>query len=165
MTRLSTVTPNITAPNAARCAATVRRTVSQLCRKLRPSLASDGISMAKLSVIGQINRGGRLSPTELAAREGVKIQSLTRLLAELESKGWVSRVPNKADTRQSLLSLTPAGRKRLTEAAQEQDAALTRIIDNTLSASERFVLLRACVLLDALHDALSKSQPDKGASP
>jgi DNA-binding MarR family transcriptional regulator len=128
-------------------------------------LLRDGISMAKLSVIGQINRGGQLSPTELAAREGVKIQSLTRLLAELETEGWVLRVPNKADTRQSLLSLTPSGRKRLTDAAQEKDAALARIIDNTLSASERSVLLRACFLLDVLDDALSHVQPDKGANP
>jgi DNA-binding MarR family transcriptional regulator len=128
-------------------------------------LVRDGISMAKLSVIGQINRGGQLSPTELAVREGVKIQSLTRLLAELEAEGWVLRVPNKADTRQSLLSLTPAGRKRLTDAAREKDADLARIIDGTLSASERSVLLRACFLLDALDDALSNVLPDRGANP
>lgn len=120
--------------------------------------------MAKLSVISQIHRGGQLSPTELAAREGVKIQSLTRLLAELETEGWILRVSNKADTRQSLLSLTPAGRKRLADAAQEKDAALARIIDKSFSASERAVLLRACFLLDSLDDALSNVSPDKGAN-
>ncbi len=121
--------------------------------------------MAKLSVIGQINRVGRVSPTELAAREGVKIQSLTRLLAELEAEGWVLRIPNKADGRQTLLSLTPIGRKRLTDAAQEKDAALAKIIDSTLSASERSVLLQACFLLDALDDALSDAQDGNGATP
>jgi len=128
-------------------------------------LVRDGISMAKLSVIGQIHRGGQLSPTELAAREGVKIQSLTRLLAELETEGWILRVSNQADTRQSLLSLTPAGRKRLTDAARQQDASLARIIDETFSAKERAVLLRACFLLDALDDALSNLPPDNGAKP
>lgn len=121
--------------------------------------------MAKLSVIGQINRVGHVSPTELAAREGVKIQSLTRLLAELEAEGWVLRTPNKTDGRQTLLSLTPIGRKRLTDAAQEKDAAFAKIIDSTLSASERSVLLRACFLLDALDDALSDVQEGNGATP
>ena len=77
------------APSAQRCAAHIRRTVSQLGRKLRPSLERDGITSAKLSVIGQIYRSGRLTPTELAMREGVRLQTLTRLLAELSAEGWI----------------------------------------------------------------------------
>jgi DNA-binding MarR family transcriptional regulator len=142
--------------SAALCATTIRRTVLQLCRKLRPSLQREGISMAKLSVIGQINRVGRTSPTELAAREGVKIQTLTRLLAELESEGWVVRAPHDSDGRQSLLSLTPQGKKRLKDAAQAKDASLAQIIESTLNANERSLLLRACLLLDGLDEALSE---------
>jgi DNA-binding MarR family transcriptional regulator len=112
--------------------------------------------MAKLSVIGQINRVGRTSPTELAAREGVKIQTLTRLLAELESEGWVVRAPHDSDGRQSLLSLTPQGKKRLKDAAQAKDASLAQIIESTLNANERSLLLRACLLLDGLDEALSE---------
>jgi DNA-binding MarR family transcriptional regulator len=111
--------------------------------------------MAKLSVIGHINRVGRLSPTELAAREGVKIQTLTRLLAELESEGWLLRIRDESDGRQSLLSLTMQGKKRLKDAAREKDASLAKIIAATVSASDRSVLLRACLLLDSLDEALS----------
>ncbi len=137
------------------CAQSLRRGVSQLCRKLRPTLLHDGISMAKLSVIGQINRAGFITPTALAHREGVKIQTLTRLLAELESAGWVFRVPDESDGRQSLLSLTAQGRKRLWQAAHEKDTALAAVIDKTFSAKEQLLLLRACLMLDRIDEALS----------
>jgi DNA-binding MarR family transcriptional regulator len=54
-------------------------------------LRRDGISVAKLSVIAHIKRVGSVTPSALAAHEGVKIQSLTRLLAELEADGWLMR--------------------------------------------------------------------------
>jgi DNA-binding MarR family transcriptional regulator len=149
-------------PTAALCATSVRRTVSQLCRKLRPSFQREGVSMAKLSVIGQVNRFGRISPTELAAREGVKLQTLTRMLAELESEEWLVRVPHESDGRQSLLSLTPQGRKRLADAAKASDAALAKIMEATLSAEERRLLLRACALLDGLDEALGRSRDALG---
>lgn len=144
--------------SAAICATQIRRTVSQLHRKLRPGLQPDGISLAKLSVIGQVNRIGRITPTELAALEGVKIQTLTRLLAELEADGWLSRVPHESDGRQSLLAMTPQGKKRLEKAAQASDASLAKVIETNLTADERALLLRACSLLDGLHDALAGKQ-------
>jgi hypothetical protein len=54
-------------PSSALCAKTVRRTVSQLARKLRPALSSDGISVAKLSVIGWIYRCGERAIKAMAA--------------------------------------------------------------------------------------------------
>lgn len=153
--------PNID-PTAALCAARIRRTVSQLCRKLRPSFQRDGVSMGKLSVIGQLNRAGPISPTELAVREGVKIQTLTRMLAELESEGWLIRTPHESDGRQSLLSLTPQGKKRLADAAKANDASLARIMEATLSADDRRLLLRACELLDGLDEALGGNKDGHG---
>ena len=143
-----------TKSNATRCATQVRRTVSHLHRKLRASLQQAGISMAKLSVVGQAFRAGRITPTELAAREGVKIQTLTRLLSELEADGWLRRVPHESDGRRFLLSLTPIGRKRLAEAGQASDASLAKIIQTTLQAADVDLLLRACVLLERLDESL-----------
>lgn len=137
-----------------RCAAELRRTVSQLSRRLRPSLQRDGISLAKLSVIGQVHRAGRISPTELAAHEGVKLQTLTRLLAELEADGWLLRTRHETDGRQSLLSLTPQGKKRLAEAARASDASLSGVIGDVLGADDQILLLQACKLLDRLDAAL-----------
>ena len=140
--------------SSALCAKIVRRTVSHLARKLRPSLREDGISVAKLSVIGQVHRAGVLTPTELAAREGVKLQTLTRLLAELEAGGWLKRTRDRADGRRSLLAMTPRGTKRLFEAARDTSDRLTRLIESQLSVAERSLLLASCALLELLDAAL-----------
>jgi DNA-binding MarR family transcriptional regulator len=144
----------INSSSSALCAKTVRRTVSQLARKLRPSLRGDGISVAKLSVIGQVHRAGTLTPTELAAREGVKLQTLTRLLADLEAGGWLQRTRDRADARRSLLTMTPRGTKRLFEAARDTSDRLTRLIELHLSVAERSLLLAGCALLERLDAAL-----------
>jgi len=144
----------ITPSDSALCAQTVRRTVSQLARKLRPGLRADGISVAKLSVIGHVYRAGSLTPTELAAREGVKLQTLTRLLAELEAGGWLQRTRDRADGRRSLLAMTPRGTKRLFDAARDTSDRLTRLIELHLSVAERSLLLAGCALLERLDAAL-----------
>jgi DNA-binding MarR family transcriptional regulator len=128
--------------------------VSSLARKLRPSLRGDGISVAKLSVIGQLHRAGSLTPTALAALEGVKLQTLTRLLSELEVGGWLRRMPDAADGRSSRLSLTPSGSKRLFEAVRDKHDRLARLIDLHLTLAERSQLLAACALLERLEEAL-----------
>jgi len=143
-----------TSPDAARCAVQLRRAVLVLARRLRPSLHGDGISAAKLSVIGQLYRAGPMTPTELAAREGVKLPSLTRLVAELEADGWLARKAHASDGRRSLLALTAIGRKRLVAAAQASDAPLADAIAATISVEERRVLLQACTLLERIGEAL-----------
>jgi len=142
-------------PSSALCAKTVRQTIAPLAKKLRPNLRGHGISVAKLSVIGQIHRAGALTPTELAALEGVKLQTLTRLLSELEIGGWLRRTRDAADGRRSLLSLTPRGSKRLFEAARDKHDRLARLIELHLSVAERSQLLAACGLLERLDVALS----------
>jgi DNA-binding MarR family transcriptional regulator len=117
---------------------------------LRPTSQQGGLSVAKLSVVGQLYRGGAMTPTELAAREGVKLQSLTRLLAELEADGWLVRKAHASDGRQSLLSLTRTGTKRLTSTVRAGDVSLASIIETTLTKAERALLSQACGLLEGI---------------
>jgi DNA-binding MarR family transcriptional regulator len=143
------------APDAAQCAVRLRRAVLVLARRLRPALRRDGISAAKLSVIGQLYRGGPMTPTELATREGVKLPSLTRLVAELEDDGWLAREAHASDGRRSLLALTALGKKRLIAGAQAADAPLTEVIATAVSADDRRALLHACALLEKIGEDLS----------
>jgi DNA-binding MarR family transcriptional regulator len=151
-------------PSPALCAKAVRRTVSSLARKLRPRLRSDGISVAKLSVIGQVHRAGALTPTELAALEGVKLQTLTRLLSELETDGWLLRTRDETDGRRSLLSLTPSGAKRLFASVRDRSERLARLIESILSVAERSQLLLGCALLERLDGALAADALDAGSA-
>lgn len=153
-----------TPTNSADCAARLRGAVTTLSRRLRPT-PQDGISVAKLSVIGHLYRAGAMTPTELAAREGVKLQSLTRLFAELEADGWVNRKTHASDGRQSLLSLTPIGRKRLASTVRAGNVSLAKVIETTLSEPERAVLIRACALLEGIVEALDSGSLISVAAP
>jgi DNA-binding MarR family transcriptional regulator len=115
---------------------------------------ADGISVAKLSVLGQLHRLGPLTPSELARRERVKLQSLTRLLAELEADGWLSREVHEGDRRQSVLTLTPLGVKALTADVQRREASLVAAIGAVLSETEQVQLLRACALIDRVAESV-----------
>jgi len=144
-----------TSPNPAQCASRLRNSVAELARQLRSGSATpDGPSIAKLSVLGQLYRRGPCSPTTLAAHERVKLQSLTRLLAELEAEGWIERAPHPTDGRQWMLSLTADGTRRLKALMRSREAALADAIGATLDADQRALLLQACELLDGLTAAL-----------
>lgn len=138
----------------ARSAAQLRRIVLVLARRLRPGLKRDGIGTAKLSLVGRLYRAGAMTPTELAAAEGVKVPSLTRPLAELAADGWLVREADAADGRRCLLRLTALGRKRLVAAAHARDARLAGAIAATLDADEQKCLMRAGALLERVGDAL-----------
>lgn len=150
--------------NTLHCATALRRAVSLLSRRLRPGLQRDDISVAKLSVLGQLFRAGPLTPTALAVQEGVKIQSLTRLLSELISDGWLVRQSHPTDGRQSLLQLTGTGRSRLESAAHLGDIALSEVIATTLSAEQCALLLQASHLLETIAAALADKSLDRGSN-
>jgi len=156
----------IDSPDAAQCASHVRTAVSQLSRQLRSGAAApEGPSVAKLSVLGQLHRHGPCTPTALAGHERVKLQSLTRLLAELEAEGWIGRAPHVTDGRQWVLSLTPEGLRRLKALMRSREAALARAIGATLSAEQRALLLQACGLLDRIAGALEGGgEPSTGTA-
>lgn len=141
--------------HAALCASRLRTSVAQLARQLRSGSATpDGPSIAKLSVLGQLHRHGPSTPTALAALERVKPQSLTRLLAELETEGWIGRAPHPSDGRQWLLSLTPEGVSRLKALMKSREAALAEVIGTTLDADRQALLMEACRLIDGIAAAL-----------
>ncbi|OGB33620.1 MAG: hypothetical protein A3F78_01940 [Burkholderiales bacterium RIFCSPLOWO2_12_FULL_61_40] len=148
--------PIDTAMDTEHCAVRLRAAVIQLSRQLRSVMQRDGLSVAILSALGQLYRGGAMTPTELARREGVKLQSLTRLLAELEFEGWIERKAHAADARQSVLSISLQGIRRLGTAVKGGELSLGQAIETRLSAEEQALLLRACALLDTLGEAMQE---------
>jgi len=97
-----------------------------------------------------------MTPTELAAREKVKLQSLTRLLAELEAQGLLAREPHASDARQSVLSLTRVGLAQLKAVARSRESSLATAMAQHLSAEEIATLQAACALMDRVAAALGE---------
>jgi DNA-binding MarR family transcriptional regulator len=62
------------------------------------------------------------SQRELAAAAGVTEQTMSRILERMERTGYVTRSPHRDDRRRHVISLTPAGRSVVAEAADPAPA-------------------------------------------
>jgi DNA-binding MarR family transcriptional regulator len=138
---------------AAKAAATeVRRGVISLARRLRLEHSEAGLTALELSVLGHLQRRGPLTPGELATAERVQPQSLTRTLAALEVAGRVSREPDPADGRRSLLAITEYGHTALRAEMEQRDNWLAAAMSGELSPTEIGLLRLAGDLLERLSD-------------
>ncbi len=136
-----------------RAAATIRRAHTRFQRRVRAEGPTGGLAPAKLSVLGLLRRaGGPMTPGALAAADGVQPQSMTRVIAELEEGGLVTRARDRADARQFLIALTDAGEAALTADVHERDAWLARAMVRELSPTERKVLVLAADLMERISD-------------
>ncbi len=154
-----------TSDDAAHVAIRLRAAVSHLGRQLRAGMPEQALGSAALGVLSQLYRGGPLTPTQLARREGVRPQTLTRLLAELEAAGHVTRRAHELDGRQSLLALSPRGARVLTAEAKRREASLAAALGQQLAPRERAALLKACELIDRIADAMAAEFADAAPAP
>jgi len=136
--------------NLAEVARSIRRSAIRLVRRLRLERADEGLSMLNLSILGILYRKGPATATDLAIQEHIRPQSLTRLLASLERRGYVSRQPDEADRRRLLITLTSGGKKALGADVRQKEEWLARGMERTLSPDDRELLLHASRLLDRL---------------
>ena len=131
-------------------AGALRRSVTLLMRRLRLNRTEEVFSPSKLIVLGSLYRGGPVTATDLAARERIRPQSLTRLLAFLEERGFVSRQPDGTDRRRLLINITEDGKKALEMDFRRREVWLAAAMTRYLSVVEREALFHASRLLDRL---------------
>src|SRR4051812_35481275 len=106
----SDVAPPVSAdPELADLAHRVREGVGRLNWRMRAERDPSGPGPAVLAVLSRLYRAGTHTPTELAEAERLQPQSLTRILAWVTERELVTRSPDPADGRRSLVSITPAG--------------------------------------------------------
>ncbi|MEV0375585.1 MarR family transcriptional regulator [Streptomyces sp. NPDC050636] len=129
-----------------------RDSVSALARRMRQERPSHGLGLTSTSVLSHLVRTGPLSPKELATREGVQPQSLTRQLAALEERGLITRRPHEHDRRQVIVEITEVGRQLVETDRQMRDQWLAKAMAKRLTPVEREVLAAANKLLDLLSE-------------
>jgi len=142
--------------DAHHCAVRLHAATTRLGRRLRALAPPAELTAAGLSVLGLLVRHGALAPSAIAAHEGVRQQTLTRLLADLEAAGLVRREADPDDARRTLLSLTKEGARRLGAQVRQREATLEQAIAD-LPAADRRRLLDACELLEELASRLAAS--------
>lgn len=124
--------------------------MTRIARRLRQE-AGGGLSPTMTAALATIGRHGSMTPSELAAREGIQRPTATRLVAHLEAERLIERVPDPADGRSYLISITTEGTELLREIRTRKDAFLADRL-RRLPAEDRATLRRAAELLEKLVD-------------
>ncbi|WP_090043894.1 MarR family winged helix-turn-helix transcriptional regulator [Limnohabitans sp. 2KL-27] len=74
---------------------------------------ASGLSLMEWRVMASLSGKDALSVGELADIVLAKQPTVTKLVGRMAEAGWVQRVDAPHDKRQSLVSLTPAGRRKV----------------------------------------------------
>ena len=132
-------------------ASALRPTLLRISRRLRQvRVDATDLNGNQLSAMSVLLNSGDQPIGELAAAERVQPPSMTRIVDGLEKRGYVTRRPDPADRRRSVVTLTTAGRDVLLANRKRRDAWLAvRIAE--LDPSERDVLRRAVTILEKLN--------------
>ena len=121
---------------------------SAVSRVLLQLYARHGLSMNEWVVLMSLGEFGELTAKALGAKNHMHKTKVSRVVATLLERGWISRRPNHTDLRESFLHLTPLG-KTLYEECTPLAADLVRRLDEAIPAADREVLERCLVKLAA----------------
>ena len=113
----------------------------------------------KLSALTILRLEGPLSASALASRLGILPQSLTRILADLESEELLTRARDARDGREHILEPTAKARSLMREEGIRRDAIIRETMQRALTPIEIDLLLVAGKAINKLADAWSA--PDK----
>ncbi len=133
----------------AELASSLRLSLLRAARRIRSQRVNTTATLSQLSALATVNKCGPLSAGEIAAVERVQPPSMTKILAALEASGWVARTSHPDDRRQSIISITDAGRQLMAEETRARDEWLAeRLVD--FSAEDIQKLRDAVGVLDRL---------------
>ena len=145
-------------PEPTALANDLRTVLGRLVRRLRAERWE--LTLAQVTVLGRIDRGGPAGTSDLAAGERVRPQSMASTVAALTAAGLVERRPDPVDRRRILISLTDQGRAALAADRRRRDAWLAEAIRRDLTAHERAILAEAAALLGRLVDGEAGDHPN-----
>jgi DNA-binding MarR family transcriptional regulator len=118
-----------------------------LLRRLRIEDEALGISAPRLSALSIVVFAGPISIGELAAAEGVRPPTMTRLVDGLERDGLVKREPDPDDRRGVIVRATPKGVRTLTRGRARRVEVLAEQL-RTFPREDLATLATAADLLD-----------------
>jgi len=121
--------------------------VGRLNRRLQA--ATGGLSHGLLSALAVLAKHGPLRLSDLAQLEGVSAPSMTRTIAELESRGFVVRNPDPDDGRAVLVEAAEAGTAAIRSARAARSKVITELLD-ALDARDAAAILTALPALERL---------------
>lgn len=105
-----------------------------------------GIGIPEWRVLVSLGQFGAMTGKAIGARTHMHKTKVSRAVAHLEERKYISRKANRADLREAFLSLTPAGRAVYEELAPRA-RAFTERLSEVVNAADRAVFDRAVAQL------------------
>jgi DNA-binding MarR family transcriptional regulator len=130
-----------------------RRSVTRLVRLLSASMPKGDLTPTKLTALGILRREGPLSATALASRLGILPQSLTRIIADLEGEGLLTRSRDARDGREHILEPTTRAIAMMRAEGARRDAVMRETMRRALTPVEIDLLFVAAGAINKLADA------------
>jgi DNA-binding MarR family transcriptional regulator len=137
------VTPSYS--SSADVAARLAMVIGRMNRRIRS--ASDGLNYSSLSALATVSKAGSIRLADLAEREVVAAPSITRIVADLERRGLVTRRVNETDRRAFLIEATESGEQALAAARAKRAVLVTKLLQE-LSPAELHAVASALPALE-----------------
>lgn len=147
-----------TSADLLKAARTVRRGATGFAARARAE-RHGVLSLNQTAVLGLLYKQETITPGEIAHRLRTRPQTLTRTFAALEEQGWMRRLRDPADGRQSLLTITATGREMLADEMRPRDEWVAQAMERELTDAERDLLVVAARLLERLAEVDASVAP------
>lgn len=125
----------------------ILRGVSALGRRLRNQRPPGEATASGIGLLATLARLGPMPAVRLAEAEGLQAQSLSRLIAALETVGCIERQRSEVDRREIVIALTAHGRRVLGADIRARRAWLDGAMRRTLEPAERRTLIEAAAIM------------------
>ena len=145
----------MTAPLPRDVARRLPRAMVRLRARLRTESAPADMpsTWSQVTTLSRIAKEGPRTVSALAASEHVRHQSMAETVAALRRAGLVAGKSDPTDGRKTLISITPAGRKLVSNINPMREAWLEAAIEQNLTPAERRTLLKAADIMERLADS------------
>lgn len=127
---------------------------------------NDNLTLTEVRVLYELAHAENdMVATDVARALAVDNGYLSRILKRFETKRWISRQPNPADGRQSILRLTDAGREVFAPLEAKSQADVAALL-GPLSPVDRQKLITSMTMVeDLIHGESAPSSPREAPAP
>lgn len=134
----------------AAVAAQLRAVTVGLIRRLRSTASPGDLTWSQESALLRLETGGPQTISQLARAEGTRSQSMGAIVASLEAQGLVDRAADARDGRQSIITVSDAGRIALDDARAVKQDWLAERLTYEFNQDEQGILAQAVPLLQRI---------------
>ncbi len=111
------------------------------------------VPIAEAHALLELSKADSLTQQELALRIKLQKSTVSRLVSNLEGRGWIDRKRNDADGRARDVFLTAAGREAAGDLATARQDKMNRILDKIPEGQRQDVTKSLRTLIEAIHES------------